>query len=63
MCRFYNSEWFRDKINDQTLAAAAAHVESMPDISAAQSRALVKEAIEQHYTLPASLAGPMPGTA
>jgi HAD superfamily hydrolase (TIGR01484 family) len=48
------SAWFREKIKDPTLAAAAAKVEGMPHFSAIESRARLKAAIEQHYTLPAS---------
>jgi HAD superfamily hydrolase (TIGR01484 family) len=56
------SAWFREKIKDQSLAAAAAEVESMPHVSAAESRAILKAAIEQHYTLPAWLPKPGAGT-
>jgi hypothetical protein len=48
------SAWFRDKIKDATLAGAAAQLEGMPHFSAAESRALLKAAIEQLYTVPAS---------
>lgn len=54
------SAWVRAKIKDQSLAEAVAEIENMPYVSAADSRALLKAAIEERYTLPASL--PTPGT-
>jgi hypothetical protein len=46
------SHWFRDAIKDETLATAAADVETS-DLSAAESRDRIKAAINQRYTLPA----------
>lgn len=46
--------WFRDAIKDETLAAEAARIEGLADVSASESRGLIKAAIEQNYTLPAS---------
>ena len=46
------SHWFRDAIKDETLATAAAEVETS-DLSAAESRDRIKAAINQRYTLPA----------
>jgi HAD superfamily hydrolase (TIGR01484 family) len=48
------SRWFREGIKDDALAAEAAHIERLSDISAADSRAALRAAVEQHYTLPAS---------
>ncbi len=48
------SRWFRDSVNDAGLAAEAAQIEARRDLSASASRALIRSAIEQRYTLPAS---------
>jgi HAD superfamily hydrolase (TIGR01484 family) len=56
------SQWFRERIKDQDLAAEAARVEGLDAVTPAESRALVKAAVEQHYTLPAAPVLPMPGT-
>ncbi|MGL5061554.1 MAG: HAD-IIB family hydrolase [Microcoleus sp.] len=47
------SGWFREAIKDEGLADEAAQIEQRTDLSAAESRDLIKEAIEQRYTLPA----------
>lgn len=47
------SRWFRKVIKDKALAAKAAGVESQAGVSAEDSRGLIAEAIEEHYTLPA----------
>jgi HAD superfamily hydrolase (TIGR01484 family) len=47
------SGWFREAIKDEGLADEAAQIEKRADLSAAESRDLIKEAIEQRYTLPA----------
>jgi hydroxymethylpyrimidine pyrophosphatase-like HAD family hydrolase/energy-coupling factor transporter ATP-binding protein EcfA2 len=57
------SRWFRERIKDENLAAEAVEVETNPEMSPARSRAAIKEAVERHYTLPATTALPMPGTA
>jgi hydroxymethylpyrimidine pyrophosphatase-like HAD family hydrolase len=46
------SRWFERVIKDEELAAEAKRVEADEDISADESRALIKNAIEQRYTLP-----------
>jgi hypothetical protein len=46
-----NSRWFRTVIKDEELAAETERVEHMDDISPAESRKLIKAAIEQKYTL------------
>jgi hypothetical protein len=48
------SRWFREAIKDETLAAEAACVEGLANGSPEESRARIRTAIEQHYTLPAS---------
>jgi hypothetical protein len=48
------SRWFRDAIKDETLAEQAARIEAMPNITPAESRRLIKAAVEEQYTLPAS---------
>jgi hypothetical protein len=45
------SRWFRDAIKDEGLADEAARIESLTDASAAISRARIRRAIEQRYTL------------
>jgi hydroxymethylpyrimidine pyrophosphatase-like HAD family hydrolase len=47
------SRWFRKVIKDKVLAARAARVEGTAGISAGDSRGLIAEAIQEHYTLPA----------
>jgi hydroxymethylpyrimidine pyrophosphatase-like HAD family hydrolase len=55
------SRWFREAIKDDGLAEQAAEIEQRTDLSPAQSRALLRCAIEQSYTLPASSASLLPG--
>lgn len=50
------SRWFREAIKDENLAEAAARIEQQP-APAGDSRARIRHAVEQGYTLPAS---PMP---
>ncbi len=45
------SRWFRKIIKDEELAAEAERVEHMDDASPAESRKLIKAAIEEKYTL------------
>jgi hypothetical protein len=47
------SRWFRDAIKDEELAADTAEIEARHDLSACASRAMIREAIGQRYTLPA----------
>ena len=46
------SRWFQDKIKDEGLAEEARQIERQPDLSPAESRRLIKAAIEQEYTAP-----------
>ncbi len=48
------SRWFRDQIKDDGLAAEAEAVEQKAGVSPAESRSLIREAVERRYTLPAS---------
>jgi hypothetical protein len=48
------SRWFREKIRDDILAAEAARIEELANITPAESRKLISSAIEQRYTLPSS---------
>jgi hydroxymethylpyrimidine pyrophosphatase-like HAD family hydrolase len=50
------SQWFRDAIKDEDLARRAAEIERRVDLSPAENRNLLRRAIEQSYTLPASSA-------
>ncbi len=47
------SRWFREKIKDDGLADEARRLERQADLSPVESRARIRAAIEQHYTLPA----------
>jgi hydroxymethylpyrimidine pyrophosphatase-like HAD family hydrolase len=47
------SKWFQTAIKDYDLEAAARKAERLADKPAAESRRLIKEAIEQRYTAPA----------
>jgi hydroxymethylpyrimidine pyrophosphatase-like HAD family hydrolase len=47
------SRWFRDKIKDPALADETQNVENQPDLSAQESRTLIREFIEQRYAAPA----------
>lgn len=44
--------WFRDVIKDAALAEEIAHISTRQDVSAAESRAHVRAAIEKRYTAP-----------
>jgi hydroxymethylpyrimidine pyrophosphatase-like HAD family hydrolase len=55
--------WFREKIKDEELAAEAERVAKLTTAKPGETRALIKAAIEQRYTLPASPSFPVPGTA
>lgn len=56
------SKWFRERIKNDTLAEEAETIERRTGISAADSRTLIRKAVERQYTLPASAPLPMPGT-
>jgi HAD superfamily hydrolase (TIGR01484 family) len=56
------TEWFRNCIKDEELAAEAKRIERMRGLTPGQSRDLIRAAIEQRYTLPAAPSLPMPGT-
>lgn len=56
------SRWFREIIKDDNLASEAEAIEEDQNLSAAESRTRIREAVERHYTLPASPPLPMPGT-
>jgi HAD superfamily hydrolase (TIGR01484 family) len=47
------SRWFAEGIKDQGLAEEARRIEARRDLAPAQGRALLREAIERVYTLPA----------
>lgn len=47
------SRWFRECIKDENLAAVAQRIERLR-VTAKESRALIRTAVEQDYTLPAS---------
>ena len=47
------SKWFREAIKDELMAAEAAGVECNAALSALESRARIKAAVQQRYTVPA----------
>jgi hydroxymethylpyrimidine pyrophosphatase-like HAD family hydrolase len=47
------SQWFREVVKDEALASEAARVEGLTELSAAESRKLIKAAINERYTAPA----------
>lgn len=47
------SRWFRDMIKDEELAAAATQIAGFRGLSAEESRARIRAAIERRYTAPA----------
>ena len=47
------SQWFREVIKDEDLAAEAGGIEERSDTPASETRALIRAAIEQRYTAPA----------
>ncbi len=57
------SRWFREGIKDENLAASAARVESLTSATPQETRALIRAAVEEDYTLPASLPLPVPGAS
>jgi hypothetical protein len=48
------SQWFREAIKDEALAMEAEAIEAATDLSACESRARIKAAIEHRYTLPST---------
>jgi HAD superfamily hydrolase (TIGR01484 family) len=51
------ARWFRDQVKDGELAEVAEQTAAAPDLSAEESRARIRQAIEDRYTLPAEPAG------
>lgn len=47
------ARWFRESIGDAELAAVAEHVAAQAELPAAESRAAIRDAIEERYTRPA----------
>jgi hypothetical protein len=47
------ARWFRDAIKDEDLAAITAGIETQATLTPAESRRLIKAAIQERYTLPA----------
>ncbi len=46
------SKWFREGIKDDELGAEVERIEARPDVSAKETRAAIRAAIEKRYTLP-----------
>src|SRR5262249_16785075 len=55
------SKWFLETIKDEGLADEAAGIEQRPDVSPAESRELIRQAVERRYTIPP--AAPSEGAA
>lgn len=47
------SRWFSESIKDEALAEAAQQIEQQSELSAGESRKLMRAAIEERYTMPA----------
>ena len=56
------SQWFRDAIKDENLAAIAERIESLK-ATPLESRALIRAAVERDYTVPASPPMPVAGAS
>lgn len=56
------SRWFLEAIKDPDLSVEVAAIEENETLTAAESRAEVRVAVEKRFTLPASSRLPMPGT-
>ena len=54
-------QWFRDSIKDDALAASAKRIADLTGVSPRESRQMIREAVEQDYTLPATRPLPVPG--
>jgi hydroxymethylpyrimidine pyrophosphatase-like HAD family hydrolase len=54
------SRWFRERIKDEELANEAAKIEVRQDVEPAESRKLIRAAIERYYTLPATTPAVVP---
>jgi Helicase HerA, central domain len=52
LCRGDYSRWFHDAVKDEGLASEAAQIEALSGLPARASRAMIRDAIEQRYTLP-----------
>lgn len=57
------TRWFRDSIKDEALAAEANHIAEDSNLTAGESRKLMRSAIERDYTQPASRPLPVPGAS
>ena len=57
------SRWFREGIKDENLASVAERVESLINATPQESRTLIRAAVEQDYTVPASLPLPVAGSS
>ncbi|MBX3441501.1 MAG: HAD-IIB family hydrolase [Planctomyces sp.] len=57
------SQWFRDCIKDDNLAAEAKRIEQLTNVTPQETRELIRAAVERDYTLPASSPLPVPGAS
>lgn len=53
-------KWFRESIKDDVLAASAKRIAQLSGMTPKESRQLIREAVEQDYTLPATRPLPVP---
>jgi hypothetical protein len=56
------SQWFRERIKDETLAEEARALEEQKHLAPAEGRAALRALVEKYYTQPAAPPLPMPGT-
>jgi HAD superfamily hydrolase (TIGR01484 family) len=56
------SQWFRERIKDETLADEARVLEEQNHLTPDEGRAALRTLVEKYYTLPAASPLPMPGT-
>ena len=57
------SSWFAESVKDEGLAAAAQQIESLTDVTPAESREMIRAAIEREYILTATSKMPVPGAS
>jgi hydroxymethylpyrimidine pyrophosphatase-like HAD family hydrolase len=57
------AKWFREGIKDENLAAEAERIAGLPNVGPAETRKLIRTAVERDYTLPAAPPLPVPGAS
>ena len=49
------SSWMAEAIKDEALSSAVRHIEKIRELTASESRRLIRAAIEERYTMPAEV--------